>query len=169
MLVRRIRRVLFLAFLVQEAVVFLRATPEQRSQAPLPLFPALFGASFLAPLVLNSPLPHWLERFALILQVVGWSLEVAAMTQLTRQQSFGIHPTAATKPVQTGLYRFEHPIYLGLLITIVGWTMPVPPCLVAALLMYRGFRRAVQQERAHLASLQVRHRGIESFLWLEQE
>jgi len=30
-------------------------------------------------------------------------------------------------------------------------------------------QRPVQQERAHLASLQVRHRGIESFLWLEQE
>jgi protein-S-isoprenylcysteine O-methyltransferase Ste14 len=169
MLVRRLRRFLFLAFLVQEGLVFLRATPEQRSQAPIPPSPAIFGVSLLAPLLLRSFVPRWIERLALFLQVVGWSLEVAAMTQLARQQSFGIHPTAATKPLQTGLYRFEHPIYLGLLISIAGWTMPAPPCLVAVILMYSGFRRAIRQERAHLASFQVRHRGIESFLWSNEE
>jgi protein-S-isoprenylcysteine O-methyltransferase Ste14 len=169
MLVRRMRRFLFLAFLVQEGVIFWRATPEERSQAPVPPYPAIFGVAFLAPLVLNSLVPRWLERLALLLQVAGWSLEVAAMTQLARQHSFGIHPTAATKPLQTGLYRFEHPIYLGLLISMLGWTLPVPPCLVAAIFVYRGFRRAIRQERAHLASLQVRHRGIESFLWPEAE
>ena len=169
MLVRRMRRFLFLTFLVQEGMIFLRATPEQRSQAPVPPYPAIFGVAFLAPLVLNSAVPRWLERLALLLQVAGWSLEIAAMTQLARQQSFGIHPTAATKPVQTGLYRFEHPIYLGLLISMLGWTMPIPPCLVAAVFMYSAFRRAIRQERAHLASLHVQHRGIDSFLWPEEE
>jgi protein-S-isoprenylcysteine O-methyltransferase Ste14 len=116
-------------------------------------------------LFVNSVIPRWLERLALFLQVFGWSLEVAAMIQLLRKQSFGIHPTAATSPLQTGFYRFEHPIYLGLLVSIAGWTLPVPPCLVAVVLTYRGFSHAIAQERAHLASLQMRHRGIESFLW----
>lgn len=31
------------------------------------------------------------------------------------------------------------------------------------------FRRAIRQERAHLASLQVRHRGIDSFIWSDNE
>jgi protein-S-isoprenylcysteine O-methyltransferase Ste14 len=169
MRVQQIRRSLFLAFLVQEGVVFLRATPEERSQAPVPPLPAIFGVALLAPLILSSGVPRWLERLALFLQVLGWSLEVAAMTQLSRHHSFGIHPTAATKPLQTGLYQFEHPIYLGLLVSILGWTLPVPPCLVAVVLTYHGFRRAVRQERAHLASLQVRHRGIESALWSDVE
>jgi len=168
MRVRQIRRCLFLAFLVQEGVVFVRATPDERAHAPVPPVPALFGVALLAPLVLTSTVPRWLERLALFLQVAGWALEVAAMTQLVRAQSFGIHPTAATKPLQTGVYRFEHPIYLGLLVSIAGWTLPVPPCLMAVVLTYRGFRRAVGQERAHLASLQVRHRGIESVLWCDE-
>lgn len=168
MRIRQLRRCLFLAFLVQEGVVFLRATPDERAHAPVPPVPALFGLALLAPLVLNSAVPRWLERLALCLQIVGWSLEIAAMTQLARQHSFGIHPTAATKPLQTGLYRFEHPIYLGLLVSIAGWTLPVPPCLVAVALTYRGFCRAIGLERTHLASLHVRHRGIESFLWLDE-
>jgi protein-S-isoprenylcysteine O-methyltransferase Ste14 len=168
MRIQQLRRCLFLAFLVQEGVVFLRATPDERAHAPVPPFPALFGVALLAPLVLASAVPRWLERLALFLQVAGWALEIAAMTQLVREQSFGIHPTAATKPLQTGFYRFEHPIYLGLLVSIAGWTLPMPPCLVAVVLTYRGFRRAVGLERAHLASLHVRHRGIESFLWFDE-
>lgn len=169
MLVRRTRRFLFLLFLVQEAVVFLRATPEERAQAPMPPLPALFGVTLFAPLLVNPPVPRWLERLALLLQGLGLSLEVAAMTQLARHQSFGIHPTAATKLLQRGAYRLEHPIYLGLLINLIGWTLPVPPCLVAVLLTYRGLRRAVAQERVHLAQFAVRHRGIESFLWPEMK
>jgi protein-S-isoprenylcysteine O-methyltransferase Ste14 len=169
MRIGRIQRALFLVFLVQEGVIFLRATPEERAQAPVPPYPAVFGAALLAPLVLRLKLPRWIERLALVLQVLGWSLELAAMAQLARQRSFGIHPTAATSPVQRGLYRFEHPIYLGIVLSMLGWTLPAPPCTVAALLTYFGFRRAVRQERAHLASLHVRHRGLESFLWPNTE
>ena len=167
MQVQQLRRGLFLAFMVQEGVVFLRATPEERAQAPLPPWPALYGLALLAPLVVKSPLPRWVERVALGLQVAGWALEIAAMTQLARQNSFGIHPTAATKPVQDGLYRFEHPIYLGLFISVFGWTLPFPPSLMAAYLTFVSFRRAIRKERDHLASLDVRHRGLESFLWAE--
>ena len=148
MRIRTIRRSVFVAFLVQEGIVFLRATPEERAAAPIPPAPALFG-------------------LALLLQVLGWSLEIAGMAQLARRQSFGIHPTAATALSRGGVYRFEHPIYLGLLLTIAGWTLPVPPCLAAVVLAYQGFRRAVRLERAHLASLQAQHRGLESFLWAQ--
>jgi protein-S-isoprenylcysteine O-methyltransferase Ste14 len=163
--VRQVRRFLFLTFMVQEGVIFLRATPQERAQAPIPPYAPIFGLLLLAPLVRNSVLPRWLERFALGLQVLGWALEVAAMIQLARQQSFGIHPTAATQAQQRGLYRFEHPIYLGLLISMLGWTLPVPSSTLAVLFAYIGFRHAIRQERAHLASLQVRHRGIDSFIW----
>lgn len=169
MWIRRIRRFFFLVFLFQEGVVFLRATAQERTQAPIPPYPAILGLSLLAPLVLNIRIPRWLERLALGLQVLGWALEVAAMSQLARQQSFGIHPTAATKPLQSGLYRFEHPIYLGLFISLLGWTLPFPPSMLAMPLIYIGFCRAVRQERAHLASLDVRHRGIESFMWPDEE
>jgi protein-S-isoprenylcysteine O-methyltransferase Ste14 len=169
MRVHQIRRILFLGFLVQEGVIFLRATREERRQAPVPAYPALLGLCLCAPLVLRLRLPRWLERLALGLQVLGWTLEVVAMYQLSRRQSFGIHPTAATTPLQHGLYRFEHPIYLGILISLLGWTLPVPPSMTAVLLTYRAFRRAVRQERAHLASLQIRHRGLESRLWPESE
>ena len=134
---------------------------------PIPPAPALFGLALLAPLVLKRRVPRWLERLALLLQVLGWSLEIAGMAQLARRQSFGIHPTAATALSRGGVYRFEHPIYLGLLLTIAGWTLPVPPCLAAVVLAYQGFRRAVRLERAHLASLQAQHRGLESFLWAQ--
>ncbi|MBV9791212.1 MAG: hypothetical protein JOZ51_23660 [Chloroflexi bacterium] len=169
MRVHQIRRMLFLGFLVQEGVIFLRATREERQQAPIPPYPALLGLCLFAPLVVTLRLPRWLERLALGLQVLGWSLEVAAMYQLSRRRSFGIHPTAATTPLQDGLYRFEHPIYLGILISLLGWTLPVPPSLTAVILTYSAFRRAVQQERAHLASLKIRHRGLESRLWPERE
>ena len=165
MRVHQIRRVFFLGFLVQEGVIFLRATPQEREQAPMPPYPILFGIALLAPLVVSLRLPRWLERLALGLQLLGWGLEVAAMRQLAQQESFGIHPTAATTPLQNGLYRFEHPIYLGILLSLLGWTLPVPPSMVAVLLTFAGFRRAVRQERAHLASLKMRHRGLESFLW----
>lgn len=168
MRIRTTQRLLFVAFLVQEGIVFLRASPEERANAPLPPAPAVFGVSLLAPLVLKSFVPRWLERMALLLQVLGWSLEIAGMAQLARKQSFGIHPTAATELSRDGVYRFEHPIYLGLLLTIAGWTLPVPPCLAAVVLAYMGFRRAVRLERAHLASLQAQHRGLESFLWAEE-
>lgn len=169
MQIHQIRRLLFLGFLVQEGVIFLRATPEERKHAPVPAYPALLGLCMIAPLIFRLRLPRWLDRLALGLQALGWALEVAAMYQLSRRRSFGIHPTAATTPLQSGLYRFEHPIYLGILVSLLGWTLPLPPSLAAVLLTYRAFRRAVSQERAHLATLQIRHRGLESWLWPESE
>lgn len=165
MSVRQIRRGLFVVFLAQEGLIFLRATPEERAHAPIPPYPALLGVSLLAPLVLSARVPRWLERLALALQVLGWSLEIAAMAQLARRRSFGIHPTAATEALQQGLYRFEHPIYVGILVSLLGWTLPLPPSLVAVVLTYVGLRRAVREERAHLATLKIEHRGLESFLW----
>lgn len=167
MSIRRIQRGLFLTFLVQEGIIFLRATPAERDQSPLPPAPTVFGLGLLAPFAIRVPLPGWVERLALSLQVVGWAMEIAALTQLARQRSFGIHPTAASQPLHNGLYQFEHPIYLGILLNLLGWTLPAPPSGIAVGLMYLGFRRAVRQERAHLAQLQSRHRGLESFLWPE--
>lgn len=167
MWVRRLRRVAFLAFVAQEVVVLLRATPEQRRQAPNPPLPALLGVCLLAPLLVALPLPRWVERLGLALQLLGWGLEGAAMAQLVRRGSFGIHPTAATQLAQGGLYRFEHPIYLGILLSLLGWTLPVPPSAVGVGLTYAALREAVRAERTHLASLQVRHRGLESALWPE--
>lgn len=169
MRLRTLRRVLFLFFLIQEAIIFLRSTPEARAQAPIPPYTPILGVSLLAPLVVNLSVPRWLERLALGLQISGWTIEAAAVAQLARRQSFGIHPTAATEPLQNGLYRFEHPIYLGILISLLGWTLPVPPATIAVFLTYLGFSRAVRAERAHLASLNIRHRGLESGLWPDTE
>lgn len=169
MRLRQTRRILFLVFLAQEALIFLRATPQERAEAPVPPYPAIYGPALLAPLVVTMRVPRWLEWLAFVLQLLGWTLEVAAMAQLARQRSFGIHPTAATETVRGGLYRFEHPIYLGILLSLLGWTLPVPPSSIAVVLTYVGFRRAVRQERVYLASLQMHHRGLESFLWPDVE
>lgn len=92
MQIHQIRRMLFLGFLVQEGVIFLRATPQERKHAPVPVYQALLGLCRLA-----------------------------------------------------------------------------PPSMAAVLLTYRAFRRAISQERAHLAALQIRHRGLERRLWSESE
>lgn len=169
MRLRQTRRILFLGFLAQEAVIFLRATPEERAAAPVPPYPAIYGPALLAPLVLTMRVPRWLERLAFVLQLLGWTLEIAAMRQLARERSFGIHPTAATRMARGGVYRFEHPIYVGILLSLLGWTLPVPPSSIAVVITFVGFRRAVRQERAYLASLGMDHRGLESFVWPDVE
>lgn len=160
-----VRRLVFGFFVLQEALILAKATPEQRRVAPPVKRPALFGGLLLLPLFWRMPRPAWLERLALALQLTGWLLELAAMSQLIRNRSFGIHPTAAITRVQTGLYRLEHPIYLGLLLSQIGWTLPCPPSWPVVLLMHRSFREAIAVERQHLASLQILHRGPDSGLW----
>lgn len=120
MQIHQIRRMLFLGFVAQEGVICLRATPQERKHAPVPVYQALLGLCRLAPLVLRLRLPRWLDRLALRLQVLGW-------------------------------------------------TLPVPPSMAAMILTYRAFRRVISQERAHLAALQIRHRGLERRLWSESE
>jgi protein-S-isoprenylcysteine O-methyltransferase Ste14 len=160
-----VRRLLFGLFLVQEGVIWARSTPEQRTQAPPVKRPALFGALLLLPFFWRLRRPAWLERLALALQLGGWLLELAAMSQLMRNDSFGVHPTAATTGVQSGLYRLEHPIYLGLLTTQLGWTLTCPPSWPVLLLFHRSLRQAIAAERQHLMSLQIHHRGPDSALW----
>ena len=160
-----VRRVVFGFFVLQEALIWATSTTEQRRAAPPLKRPALFGGLLLLPLFWRLQRPAWLERLALALQLTGWLLELAAMGQLIRNRSFGIHPTAATTGVQSGLYRLEHPIYLGLLLSQIGWTLPCPPSWPVVLLMHRAFRAAITVERQHLASLQILHRGPDSVLW----
>jgi protein-S-isoprenylcysteine O-methyltransferase Ste14 len=160
-----LRRLVFGLILVQEGLIWARSTTEQRQQAPPVSRPALLGGLLLLPFVWRLRRPAWLERLGLAMQVSGWLLELAAMSQLISNRSFGVHPTAATTGVQSGLYRLEHPIYLGLLLTQLGWTLPCPPSWPAMLMLYRSLRRAVAAERQHLAGIQIDHRGPDSGLW----
>ncbi|MEZ4713197.1 MAG: hypothetical protein R3A44_38770 [Caldilineaceae bacterium] len=161
----QLRRLLFCIFLAGEEIILLREKERARTQIPMPRLPILFFPLFLAPLIFRSRSTLRTEKFALSLQVAGWFVELLAMFQLARRGSFGVHPTAAKAVVRDGIYRLEHPIYCGILLNLIGWAMPIPICLIAPLLAYLGLRQAVRQERVHLETLGVKHRGFDSFLW----
>lgn len=160
-----VSRVLFGLLLLNEAVVVSRATPEERAAAPMPRPLALVIVALLLPLVIRLRLPAPIGWLAVALQASGLGLELSAEWQLSRARSFAIDADAATQPQQHGLYRLEHPIYLGLLLQLFGWALAMPLALVAVLAQYRAFQRAVAAERAHLARLGVVHRGWDSWLW----
>ena len=161
-----VMRVLFGLFLVNEMVVVLRSTPEEKAQIIYPRFFPLPVLLLLLPFFWAVSLPSWLGWTLAILQAIGLLLEGAAEIQLARAKAFSIVPRQASEVEHTGLYRFlEHPIYLGLLLQMIAWGVLMPVALIGALLSYEGLRRMIRAERAHLAESNLKHRGIDSALW----
>jgi protein-S-isoprenylcysteine O-methyltransferase Ste14 len=95
-----------------------------------------------------------------VLQVAGATLLFAGIAVLAAAQlnlgaswRVGIKEDEAPGLVQDGLYRFcRHPIYLGLLTALVGYTLLLPTALSLALLAaaYVGARMQAAAEEAYL-------------------
>lgn len=161
-----VMRVLFGLFLLNEMIVVLRSTPEEKAQIIYPRFFPLPVLLMLLPFFWALSLPSWLGWTLALLQAIGLLLEVASEIQLARAKAFSIVPRQASELEQTGIYRFlEHPIYLGLLLQMIVWSVLMPVALLGALLSYEGLRRMIRAERAHLAASNLKHRGIDSVLW----
>ena len=161
-----VARILFAVWMVNEAFVVIRSTPEERALITLPRFGPLAILVLFIPLFFAIDYQLWVGWGLVILQALGLTLELAGEVQLTQAKSFSI---AADTPEQfqtRGLYRFlENPIYVGLLIQLLAWSVWLPLVFIGLLLNYEHLRRMVAGERAHLATNNFVHRGIDSILW----
>ena len=161
-----ISRILFIAFLVNEALAFTRLTAEERSRMILPHFIALMFLLLFVPLFWALELPAWLGVIAIVVQAAGLVIEVWAEIQLIQAHSFSIMAKTPQQPQKNGIYRFlENPIYVGILLQVAGWSLWMPLLFIAFALQYEGFRRMIREERKYLAAINFIHRGIDSFLW----
>lgn len=102
--------------------VLIRRPTDQISANPADWAVALGGA--LAPLLVENDSAAFLPRLGLVLMMAGWVIHTGA--KLTLRRSFGI--VAADRGIKTtGLYGLvRHPMYLGYLITHVGFFLSVP-------------------------------------------
>lgn len=69
-------------------------------------------------------LPFTLKPLGIVIMVSGFSLDLMALLQFTKQHTSvnPLHPDKADHIVVTGLYRYtRNPMYLGLLIALCGW------------------------------------------------
>lgn len=124
---------------------------------------AILGA---LPLIAPRPIPPPVTWLGVALQLVGLVLMASGRRQLISVGSFGWGANSGTRPQTTGWYRrLEHPIYLGMIIHLLGWAAQHPATVGAAWALYTSNRARVVQERAHLAGLGVVHRGLDSPLW----
>jgi protein-S-isoprenylcysteine O-methyltransferase Ste14 len=161
-----ISRILFICLLVNEIIVMIRSTPDERKNAPIPRFMPLPVLTLFIPLFFALDLPAWLGLTAVIVQAAGFLLELAGEVQLTRARSFSVAPLVPAQPQASGLYRFlENPIYLGILLQFIAWSMWMPLTLIAAVFQYEAFRRGVNAERAELARANFTLRKVDSVLW----
>ena len=88
-----------------------------------------------------------------VLLLAGIVLLAAAQLNMGRSWRIGIKEGEAPGLVRSGLYGFcRHPIYLGLLTVLVGYTMLLPTRLSLALLaaIYVGARVQAAAEEAYL-------------------
>jgi protein-S-isoprenylcysteine O-methyltransferase Ste14 len=161
-----ISRILFIAFLANEALIFSRMPAEERKRVILPpLLPLMFLLLFI-PFFWTIELPAWLGLVAVLLQGGGLALEIATEIQLTRAESYSVAANTPKNPQSTGVYRYlENPLYIGILAQIVGWSLWMPLVFVSLALQYVGIRRMVNEERKHLAAVNFAHRGLDSRLW----
>jgi protein-S-isoprenylcysteine O-methyltransferase Ste14 len=161
-----VMRILFGLFLLNEVVVLLRSSAEEKKQIIYPRYMPLPVLLLFAPFVYAIHVPVWIGWVMASVQSVGLLLEVSSEIQLARARSFSIVPRSPSEPQIAGFYRYlENPIYVGIVLQLVAWGALMPLALVGALLSYEGFRRMVKAERAHLATLDFRHRGVDSILW----
>lgn len=159
-------RIMFILLIANEAFVASRTSAAEMNEISVPRITALSFILLLIPWFFVLPLPDWLAWIAVTLQVLGFALEVAAEIQLMRADSFAASSKAG-KNIQTkGMYRWlENPIYIGLLLQILGWMLWMPIGLITLVLAYAMARQMVARERIHLASVGVIHRGLDSVLW----
>jgi len=88
-----------------------------------------------------------------LLMAGGMALLAAAQLDLGASWRIGIEKDARPGLVVGGLYRFcRNPIYLGLLVTLAGYTLLLPTLLSLALLggAWLGIRSQVAAEEDHL-------------------
>jgi protein-S-isoprenylcysteine O-methyltransferase Ste14 len=161
-----VMRVLFGLFLVNEMIVVVGSTPEEKAQIIYPRFMPLPVLLLLLPFAWAVALPPWIGWGLALIQAGGLGLEVASEIQLSRARAFSIVPGSPAKLQQAGSYRFlENPIYVGMILQMVAWSVLMPVAFIGALLNYEGLRRMVRAERAHLAASNLEHRGIDRVLW----
>ncbi|HZI07791.1 MAG TPA: methyltransferase [Archangium sp.] len=159
-------RILFVFLLLNEAIVVARTPPAERERVILPRGTPLPILLLLAPFFFVLELPGGWGWGAVFVQAVGLGMELAGEIQLTRARSFSMAANRPAHHLTTGLYRYlENPIYLGLLLQIIAWSLWMPLAFVAVALQLEAFRRMVGEERRYLGQLAVVHRGADSFLW----
>lgn len=158
---------LLVLFFINEAIVVARSAPAERQQIKLPLYTAISGLLLFVPFFFALDLPAWLGWLAVALQAGGLLLEVTSELQLMRAKSFAISAEGATEIQKQGMYQWlENPIYLGILLQLVGWAIWMPVVFVCVGLFFLVIREMVSNERRFLATQHhAFHQGIDSFLW----
>ena len=161
-----VARILFVCLMVNEIIVMLRSTPEERKNAPFPRFMPLPVLFLFLPLFIVLDLPAWLGLIAVTVQAIGFALELAGEVQLARAGAFSVAPLVPAEPQSNGLYRFlENPIYVGILLQFIGWSLWMPLTFISVALQYEAFRRGVTAERTELARANFMLRKVDSRLW----
>ena len=88
------------------------------------------------PLALDLP---WRVAVAFMLYGAGFAVALAGVIAFYRAKTTinPVTPEAATAIVTTGIYRFSrNPMYLGLLLTLIGWAVWLSHLLAFALLPF---------------------------------
>lgn len=161
-----VARILFAVWMLNEAFVVIRSTPEERAHIKLPRFGPLAVLVLFIPLFFAIDYPVWLGWGLVILQAVGLGLELGGEFQLMRAKSFSVVADTPDQFQTRGLYRFfENPIYVGILVQLFAWSVWMPLVFIGVWLNYELLRQMVAGERAHLATNNFVHRGIDSVLW----
>lgn len=161
-----VARILFAVWMLNEAFVVIRSTPEERALIQLPRGGVLPILLLFIPIVFAIPYPDWIGWLLVIVQVIGLALELGGEYQLSRAKSFSIVADTPDRFQTRGLYRFlENPIYVGIIIQLLVWSLWMPLVLISVVLNVEMMRRMVAGERAHMAKSNFAHRGIDSILW----
>jgi protein-S-isoprenylcysteine O-methyltransferase Ste14 len=162
-----ISRILAILMLINEVIVVARTPAEDRKHIILPPLSPLPILMLFIPFFVVLDLPTWLAAIALVLQAVGLIIEVGAELQLARAKSFSVVSDKGTQPQTVGFYRlFEHPIYVGILLQMIGWSLWMPLVFVAVALNYVVIRKMIRNEREYLArALNFTHQGIDTPVW----
>jgi protein-S-isoprenylcysteine O-methyltransferase Ste14 len=162
-----ISRILLALLIINEIFVVVRTPPEERERIILPpLFPLPVLLIF-APFFFVLDLPVWLALPAVLIQAAGLFIEVISEFQLMRAQSFGVNADKGVEGQKTGFYRwFEHPIYVGLILQLIGLSFFNPLVLISLALNFVTLRQMVKNERQYLrTTLNFTHQGIDTPLW----
>jgi protein-S-isoprenylcysteine O-methyltransferase Ste14 len=167
MIILTVSRILAVCLFINEGYVLARTPPEDRARIILPPLSPVAILLLFVPFFVVLDLPMWLALLALALQAIGLLMEVACEIQLTRAQSFSVVADKGTQPQTTGFYRwFEHPIYIGILMQMMGWSLWMPLVLVSVALNFIAIRRMVRNEREYLVkTLNFSHQGVDTALW----
>jgi protein-S-isoprenylcysteine O-methyltransferase Ste14 len=159
-------RLLLFSFLINEAIVVARSSPEERKRVQ----PSVIVSASLLLLLLYFfvalPLPEPIMGLIILAQLGGLLLEISGEIQLSRANSFAITADSATQIQKNRLYRWlENPIYIGILVQVLAVSVAMPLLFITAFMMYQQLRTMVSQERSYLLSLNESHRGVDSFMW----